>query len=84
MPSFPRILVLILLLALAARAETVPSSNRPLAERFANPSADARILKIIHGWPNAADDQLNLIRRLLAEGFGGVVCKVSFSEYLVS
>ncbi|NLX96688.1 MAG: hypothetical protein GXY83_10975 [Rhodopirellula sp.] len=84
MPSFPRILALILLLAPAARAETVPSSNRPLAERFANPSADARILKIIHGWPDAADDQLNLIRRLLAEGFGGVVCNVSFSDYLVS
>lgn len=68
----------------AEKVQVVPQSNRPLTERFANPSADARILKIIHGWPDAADDQLNLTRQLLAQGFGGVVCNVSFSDYLVS
>lgn len=52
--------------------------------RFAQPPADARILKIIHGWPDAPDQQDRLISRLRAQGFGGVVCNVSFENYLES
>ncbi len=54
------------------------------AESFAHPPADARILKIIHNWPDAAQAQDDLIRRLLNQGFGGVVCNVSFDQYLES
>ncbi len=53
-------------------------------ERFAQPPADARILKIIHNWPDQPDAQDQGIRRLLAQGFGGVVCNVSFEQYLES
>jgi len=53
-------------------------------ERFAQPPADARILKIIHNWPDQADAQDQSIRRLRIQGFGGVVCNVSFDQYLES
>jgi alpha-L-rhamnosidase len=55
-----------------------------LPDRFANPPAEARILKIIHGWPENAKTQQDLIGRLERQGFGGVVCNVSFSHYLES
>jgi hypothetical protein len=62
----------------------IPQSNRPLAARFAEPAAETRILKIIHSWPDAAEQQETLIRQLTAQGFGGVVCNVSFTDYLTS
>ena len=54
------------------------------AERFAQPPASSRILKIIHNWPDAPEAQDQLITRLRAQGFGGVVCNVSFTDYLES
>lgn len=56
----------------------------PLAERFARPPAANRILKIIHGWPDAAAAQDRLRERLLDQGFGGLVCNVAFDQYLES
>ncbi|HEX2974091.1 MAG TPA: glycosyl hydrolase, partial [Tepidisphaeraceae bacterium] len=53
-------------------------------ERFAQPPADARILKIIHNWPDQPNAQDQTINRLRAQGFGGVVCNVSFDQYLES
>lgn len=53
-------------------------------ERFAQPAADARILKIIHNWPDLPDAQDGLIRKLGGQGFGGVVCNVSFDQYIES
>jgi hypothetical protein len=53
-----------------------------LSARFASPPNEARILKIIHGWPDAPAAQDQLIRRLSQQGFGGVVCNVSFDGYL--
>ena len=46
--------------------------------------AGARILKIIHGWPDAPAAQDDLIRALADQGFGGVVCNDSFTDYLES
>lgn len=54
------------------------------AARFANPPAAARIIKIIHNWPDKPEAQDGLIRRLQGQGFGGVVCNVSFDQYLES
>ena len=65
----------------AGSAGTPPSD---FAARFANPPAEARILQIIHNWPDSAPAQDELIRRLQRQGFGGVVCNVSFDEYLES
>lgn len=48
------------------------------------PPAESRILKIIHSWPDQADAQDQLIGRLERQGFGGVVCNVSFDDYLES
>jgi len=62
----------------------LPGADRPLTARFANPPASARILKIIHGWPDEPNAQDALIRSLASQGFGGVVCNVSFSDYLRS
>jgi hypothetical protein len=56
----------------------------PLTERFARPPAAHRILKIIHGWPDDPAQQDRLRATLLAQGFGGVVCNVSFDDYLES
>ena len=55
-----------------------------LAQRFADPPARARILKIIHSWPDEPRQQDELIEKLTKAGFGGVVCNVSFDDYLVS
>lgn len=62
----------------------LPQSDRLLAERFANPPAESRILKIIHNWPDDSKAQDNLISKLSDAGFGGVVCNVSFDKYLES
>ena len=55
-----------------------------LVERFADPPASSRILKIIHNWPDASPAQDELIVQLTQQGFGGVVCNVSFDDYLIS
>ncbi len=62
----------------------LPGDDRSLAERWASPPASNRILKIIHSWPDDANAQDALIRTLVAQGFGGVVCNVSFADYLES
>lgn len=62
----------------------LPHADRPLAERFANPPANARILKIIHNWPDEPEAQDSLLLTLLGQGFGGVVSNVSFDDYMVS
>ncbi|MCE5241549.1 hypothetical protein LLH23_24050 [bacterium] len=58
-----------------------PQPDRPLAERFADPPACARIIKIIHNWPDHLPAQDDLIETLLSQGFGGVVSNVSFTDY---
>lgn len=71
----------------AAKAAQPPSQKGAygnFAARFASPPAAGRILKIIHGWPDQPEAQDELIRRLTAQGFGGVVCNVSFDQYLES
>ena len=55
-----------------------------LSERFVQPPAQTRILKIIHGWPDEPGRQDDLILRLQNQGFGGVVCNVGFEDYLES
>lgn len=64
--------------------QTLPQADRPLADRFANPPACARIIKIIHNWPDGPGAQDELIQTLLSQGFGGVVSNVSFDDYMVS
>lgn len=71
-------------LDLAETPMQLPQADRPLAERFADPPAESRILKIIHSWPDDPAAQEALIRRLISQGFGGVVCNVSFTDYLES
>jgi lysophospholipase L1-like esterase len=58
--------------------------EKPFAERFLNPPAEHRIIKIIHGWPDEPQRQDELIGSLKNDGFGGVVCNVSFTDYLES
>ena len=60
------------------------SSQAEFRSRFQNPPAECRILKIIHSWPDDSTNQDALIRRLANQGFGGVVCNVSFTDYLES
>ena len=67
---------------LALLTGNIPAAVSP--ESFSNPPAQFRILKIIHNWPDAPAQQDALIQRLTAQGFGGVVCNVSFQNYLQS
>jgi hypothetical protein len=60
------------------------TAEAELDRRFADPPADTRILRIIHGWPDDPAAQDALIRTLKSQGFGGVVCNVSFDRYLQS
>ena len=61
---------------------TTGLATSSLADRFASPPAESRIIKIIHGWPDQSEAQDRIIRQLTAQGFGGVVCNVSFDHYL--
>jgi hypothetical protein len=59
-----------------------PAADRPLAARFENPPAAARILRILHKQhdnPKLQDQQL---KQLAAQGFGGFVGNVSFDGYV--
>ncbi len=60
------------------------SAKSNFAARFASPAAESRIIKIIHNWPDQPEAQQRLIRRLQNQGFGGVVCNDSFTDYLKS
>lgn len=62
----------------------LPAPGRMLESRFANPDGANRILKIIHSWSDSSEDQDDLLAQLRAQGFGGVVCNVSFDQYLES
>ncbi|HOF47248.1 MAG: hypothetical protein KA191_03475 [Verrucomicrobia bacterium] len=66
------------------QAAQAPDAPAGLAERFVQPPAQTRILKIIHGWPDEPGRQDDLIGRLQNQGFGGVVCNVAFENYLES
>jgi hypothetical protein len=70
--------------ALHLLADVPFATEESLARRFANPPAEARILKIIHSWPDQPQAQDDLIRQLTRQGFGGAVCNVSFDDYLQS
>lgn len=72
-----------LALVLAVGASAFAGTDE-FARRFAEPPAAHRILKIIHGWPDKPEAQDEIIRRLQRQGFGGVVCNVSFDQYLES
>ncbi len=74
-----RIIAVTLLLSGSAHG-----AQTDFAALMAKPPADSRILKIIHSWPDAAGAQDELIRKLQRQGFGGVVCNVSFDRYLES
>lgn len=83
--ALPALAVAVLACGAAHAAPGPEPAPRPsLAERFKSPASECRILKIIHGWPDEPQSQDNLIRDLLAQGFGGVVCNVSFDKYLQS
>lgn len=69
----------------AATTTTATAPTRgapPFAERFAAPGSETRILKIIHGWPDDPTQQDGIVSTLKRQGFGGVVCNISFTGYL--
>jgi hypothetical protein len=82
-------LTLVVMAGVLCRADTnslvlpqQPPADRPLAARFENPPAAARILRILHKQsdnPVAQDKQL---QQLAAQGFGGFVGNVAFDGYL--
>lgn len=53
-------------------------------ENFLNPPHNTRILKIVHSLPDSPEQQEVLLQGLLSQGFGGIVCNVSFQDYLES
>jgi hypothetical protein len=60
----------------------MPQALRPLAERFRDPPAAARIIPIIHRLPLTPAEQDARFQTLLRQGFGGFVSNVSFHDYL--
>lgn len=63
-------------------SKPLPGWDRPFADRFADPPADCRILKIVHGWPDQEAGREDTVTSLVARGFGGVVSNVSFQGYV--
>ena len=74
--------MLALFAAVSLRAGSLPQADRPLGERFAEPPAASRIIRIIHGLPLAPADQDAQLKTLIRQGFGGFVSNVSFRDYL--
>ena len=64
--------------------QCVVADEGSLTKNFTEPPSGSRILKIIHSWPDAPMEQDALIRVIANQGFGGVVCNVSFDDYLKS
>ena len=62
----------------------LPGSDRSLSERFTDPPAGCRILKIVHQLPDASERQDLLLATLISQGFGGMVTNVSFDGYVES
>jgi len=60
----------------------LPSEDRPLAERFSNPPASTRILRILHSQKDKPEEQDNVLRQLAVQGFGGFAGNVSFDGYV--
>jgi hypothetical protein len=54
----------------------------PAADTFVDPPARFRILKMVHGLPDAPAAQDKLLAKLKTQGFGGMVANISFHEYL--
>ncbi len=65
-------------LALWVGAASAQDRAAELRAEFAQPPRPTRLLKIIHGWPDAPEQQDQRIAKLLDQGFGGVVCNVGF------
>ncbi|NIA15865.1 MAG: hypothetical protein GWP08_17515, partial [Nitrospiraceae bacterium] len=66
-------------------AETISpfsKTDASLDERLLNPPAEARILKIEHMLPDSPDKQDARLRQFLAQGFGGMVTNLSFTDYM--
>jgi hypothetical protein len=74
----------VLLVSFALASQERRTTLMELLERFNNPPMDARILKIVHSLPDSPEAQDSLFSELLSQGFGGVVCNVSFTDYLES
>jgi len=59
-----------------------PKEDRPLAERFAEPSPSTRILRILHKQQDQPAAQDKVLQQLAGQGFGGFVGNVSFDGYV--
>ena len=77
-------LVSLLPRAIAEEQMRLPGNDRPLPERFADPPAACRILKIVHQLPDAPEQQDSLLSTLVSQGFGGMATNVSFDGYVES
>ncbi|MHC4436335.1 MAG: glycosyl hydrolase [Planctomycetota bacterium] len=77
-------LFVLLIQGLCAVAFTGRAALGSWENGFAMPPSDARILKIIHNWPDKPAAQDKYINQFRTQGFGGVVCNVSFDQYLES
>lgn len=60
----------------------LPTEDRPLAERFAEPPPSARILRILHKQQDQPEAQDKVLRQLAGQGFGGFAGNVSFDGYV--
>jgi hypothetical protein len=77
-------LFVVVLASFALASQERRTTLMELLERFNNPPMDARILKIVHSLPDSPEEQDLLFNNLLSQGFGGIVCNVSFNDYLES
>lgn len=87
MNKMRRLAIVVSLLALVATAQqnnqpNLPGADRPLADRFAQPPAQNRILKIIHAQPDDPTAQDRMLRKLADQGFGGFAGNVAFEGYV--
>ncbi|MBR5978127.1 MAG: hypothetical protein IK033_03910 [Verrucomicrobia bacterium] len=65
--------------------QAAETSLNELEKQFVEPPAKTKILKIIHNWPDAFEQQDSIREDLLRhKGFGGIVSNVHFDQYMES
>ncbi|MGB9602022.1 MAG: hypothetical protein ACPMAG_04455, partial [Limisphaerales bacterium] len=75
-------ITLSLILSLALLGSLSKSYSDDLQSAFKTPPQRTKIYKIVHSLPDSDDAQKALFNKLKAQGFGGIVCNVSFDGYL--
>ncbi|MGC8744037.1 MAG: glycosyl hydrolase [Verrucomicrobiia bacterium] len=76
------VISLVLITSSALLAFSSSSNVDDSKSMFKTPPQRTKIYKIVHSLPDSEEARLSLFNKLQTQGFGGIVCNVSFDGYL--